>query len=367
MRFSVNREALLKPLQLISGVVERRHTIPILANVLLDCSGGHLTLLGTDIEIEFSGKIELEKIEEPGVTTTSARKLIDICRGLPEGIDIEFHQKTHYLQLKSGSSRFNLSTLPASDFPKSEEKLVQQSFLVNQKRIYKLLVSTSFAMAQQDIRYYLNGILLGLTKHELFCVASDGHRLALGRINVDDIKDEIQIIIPRKTVFELTRLFHDGDGEATFFLCENQLRVKINNYLLTSKLLDASFPDFNRLIPEQNNCVVYVDRDLLKQALALVSTILSQDKNKTVRFELTTDQLRIITRNTDQEEAEQYLEVKYDGSPMNITFNIHYLIDALNSLEPGLIKISLTSSESGARIEQAENSLATHVIMPMRL
>ena len=410
MKFTINRETLLKPLQLVTAVIERRQTLPILSNLLIKLDDKNLSLLGTDMEVELAGRVTLEKSDESGTTTAPARKLMDICRSLPEGSELKFQQKGDKLYLQCGRSRFNLSTLPATDFPMSEvldNYPEQLEFVLSQKGLRSLIESTNFAMAQQDVRYYLNGMLWELGQGSLRAVATDGHRLALnvysqqlgfcqGAVtmkqpecinNQEDgdprdtqamssaksIKeanitvDNNQIIVPRKAIYELSRLLSDEENDSlTIFLTKNQLKVHMQDYTFTSKLIDGTFPDYDRVIPQSGDKILEIDRDLFKASLSRVG-VLSNDKHKSVSLELKNDLLRIFANNLEQEEAEDHLDVSYRGEDISIAFNISYLMDVLNSLPPGLVKITLTSTEASVRLEAKEKDASIYVIMPMRL
>jgi DNA polymerase III subunit beta len=411
MQFTINRETLLKPLQLVTAVIERRQTLPILSNLLIQLEGKNLSLLGTDMEVELAGRVILEKSGESGTTTAPARKLMDICRSLAEGSELKFQQKGDKLYLQCGRSRFNLATLPATDFPMSEvldNHPEQLEFVLSQKCLRSLIESTNFAMAQQDVRYYLNGMLWELGQGSLRAVATDGHRLALniysqqldflkvdrvekqpkciniregceprGNTNknssVKSVKeanitvDNNQIIVPRKAIYELSRLLSDEENDSlTIFLTKNQLRVHMQNYTFTSKLIDGTFPDYDRVIPKSGDKVLEIDRDLFKASLSRVG-VLSNDKHKSVCLELKNDQLRIFANNLEQEEAEDHLDVSYRGEDISIAFNISYLMDVLNSLPSGLVKITFTSTEASVRLETKEKDASVYVIMPMRL
>ena len=370
MQFTINREILLKPLQLVTAVIERRQTLPILSNLLIQLRDKALSLLGTDMEVELTGRVTLEKSGESGITTAPARKLMDICRSLPEGSELKFQQKGEKLYLQCGRSRFNLSTLPAADFPVSEaldNQPEQLEFVLSQKRLRSLIESTNFAMAQQDVRYYLNGLLWELGQGSLRAVATDGHRLALNVKEANITVDSNQIIVPRKAIYELSRLLSDEeDDNLTIFLTKNQLKVCMQDYTFTSKLIDGTFPDYNRVIPQSGDKVLEIDRDLFKASLSRVG-VLSNDKHKSVCLEVKNNLLRIFANNLEQEEAEDHLDVSYRGEDINIAFNISYLMDVLNSLPPGLVKMTLTSTEASVRLETKEKDSSVYVIMPMRL
>lgn len=368
MQFTVNRETLLKPLQAVTAVVERRQTLPILANIFLNLKNNVLFLLGTDMEVELSGRIALEKADKEGKTTAPARKLLDICRSLPEESELKFRQKGDKLILQCGRSRFNLATLPATDFPISEEAdetSEQFKFILSQKQLRSLIEATNFAMAQQDVRYYLNGMLWKLGQGSLCAVATDGHRLALS-VKDASVTGDNQIIVPRKAIHELSRLLSDDESDLTILLSNNQLRVSMQDYTFTSKLIEGKFPDYDRVIPQSGDKILTVDRDLLKSSLARVG-VLSNDKHRSICLEMKQNALRIFANNIDQEDAEDHLDVLYSGEEITIAFNINYLIDVLNSLPAGLVKITLTSTDASVRLEAVEESSSIYVIMPMRL
>ncbi|MDQ8038975.1 MAG: DNA polymerase III subunit beta [Rickettsiella sp.] len=388
MQFTINREALLRPLQAVNAVIERRQTLPILANVFLNLEADVLFLFGTDMEVELSGRIVLEKEGKNGKTTAPARKLMDICRSLPEGSDLNFQQKGDKLILKSGRSRFNLSTLPASDFPRSEESdksSEQVTFNLSQKKLRSLMEATNFAMAQQDVRYYLNGMLWELDQMSLRAVATDGHRLATSikdltvespsevhqtqspSIDEKDYKalSDKQFLIPRKAIYELSRLLDDDEDNITVLLCNNQLRVTMQDYIFTSKLIEGKFPDYDRVIPKSGDKILTVDRDKLKSSLVRVGALLN-DKHKSICLEMKDKTLRIFASNL-QEEAEDHLDAIYSGETITIAFNISYLLDVLNSLPVGFVKIILTSADASVRLQTDAESSSTYVIMPMRI
>lgn len=367
MKFVCTREALLKPLNVVVGVVERRQTLPILANVLLSLEGKQLSLTGTDLEVELRGRVELEDAGQDGAITVPARKLTDICKSLPEGSQLEVSQDEQKLLVKSGRSRFSLVTLPADDFPNVDGDAEQQEFSVTQGQLKRLIDRTAFAMAQQDVRYYLNGMLFELAPGGLRLVATDGHRLALCEAEgVDGVDDEKQIILPRKGVTELSRLLQEPDAPIRLVLGRNHLRAEANDFRMTSKLVDGKFPDYQRVLPKGGTQLLHADRDLLRQAFSRAA-ILSNEKYRGVRLSLDKDFLQIVASNPEQEEAEETVTVDYQGDNLEIGFNVNYLLDVLGVIEDSTVRITLSDSNSSALIEESEASDSQYVIMPMRL
>ncbi len=367
MKFTCSREALLKPLNVVVGVVERRQTLPILANVMLSLNEAELTLTGTDLEVELQGRILLDAAGESGEITVPARKLTDICKSLPEGSTLEISQDEEKLLLKSGRSRFTLTTLPASDFPSVNEDSEQSGFEITQNQLKRLIERTSFAMAQQDVRYYLNGMLFELSPGTLKLVATDGHRLALCEAgSVAGIQEEKQIILPRKGVIELSRLLQDEDGNIRLALGRNHLRADTASFRLISKLVDGKFPDYQRVLPKGGSQLLHADRETLRQALSRAA-ILSNEKYRGVRLSMDNDNLQIVASNPEQEEAEESIAVDYQGEPLEIGFNVGYVLDVLGVIEDNSVKVTLSDSNSSALIEESETSDSQYVIMPMRL
>jgi len=366
MKTIINRESLLNPLQQIIGAVERRQTLPILGNVLLKSNAGTLSLTATDLEIEMVSNVETVSAED-FQTTLPARKLLDICKALPDGSNIEFNIEENRATLTSARSRFSLSSLPAKDFPGLDDIDKQQAFGLPQVELKTLLENTSFAMAQQDVRYYLNGILMEISPDQIKLVATDGHRLALSEyktsISIDEAK---QIIIPRKAVLELSRLLETNDSVANIILSQNHIRVETGTLVFTSKLIDGKFPDYNRVIPVDGNKILVVNRESLKRAMNRIA-ILSNEKYRGIRLTLTPGNLSIQANNPDQEEAEEELSVDYDEAEIEIGFNVTYLIDVLNTLDSEDVHIKLKDSNSSCIISDSEDSPNLYVVMPMRL
>lgn len=367
MKFTVSREELLKPLQLVAGVVEKRQTLPVLANVLVVLDGDRLSLTGTDLEVEMVAHLTLSQAGESGEITVPAKKFVDICRSLPEGAQIQFVQDDDKVTLRSGNSRFVLSTLPSSNFPNVEQGVGQLQFSCPQSLIRSLIDSTGFAMAQQDVRYYLNGMLWEVQNQQLRCVATDGHRLAMCTKAVDvTVEEKLQCVVPRKGIQELSRLLSEDDELVEITLGDKHMQVATQGLTFTSKLVDGKFPDYERVLPRAGNNIVLADRQALRQAFGRVA-ILSNEKYRGVRLTLSGDSMVLVTNNPEQDEAEERLEVSYSGEELEIGFNIGYLLDVTNVMESEQMKISFIDANTSALIEVPEGGDALYVIMPMRL
>lgn len=372
MKFSTSRSTLLAPIQAVMGVVERRQTMPILANVLLLVRGRELSVTATDLEVELVARVELDVVDSGGEVTVPGRKLLDICRALPEGATIQVQLDGDRLVVKSGRSRFVLGTLPAAEFPVVEAVDAVQSLKLGQDELRALLEKTQFAMAQQDVRYYLNGLLLETGRKQVRAVATDGHRLALCELPIGVSKSEggagkgnHQVIIPRKGVQELQRLL-TGEDEVVLSIGTNHVSATIGDVRFSSKLIDGRFPDYERVIPKPAGNVLTTDRDTLRQALQRAA-ILSNEKYRGVRLELSDGSLRIQANNPDQEEARDELEVEYKGQPLEIGFNVTYLLDALAAVEGGQVEIGFVDASSSCLISAPGSTTARYVVMPMRL
>lgn len=367
MKFQISREALIKPLQLVTGVVERRQTLPVLSNLLMVLDADGLSLTGTDLEVELVGRVAVDNAEQLGEITVPARKLIDICKSLADDALLEFSLTDNKMTLKSGRSRFTLTTLPSAEFPSTEEEPDTFSLTISQARLKQLLDSTSFAMAQQDVRYYLNGMLFEVNPDSLRVVATDGHRLAMETVAMEnDISEQQQLILPRKGILELTRLVSDGEGEITLTFGNNHIRATMPDYTFTSKLVDGKFPDYNRVLPKGGNKTLTGGIQELRQAFSRAS-ILSNEKYRGVRVLLSSGELQILANNPEQEEAEETVTVDYEGDSVEIGFNVSYLIDVLSALTGKTVKMTLSDPNSSALLEAEEGSEAVYVVMPMRL
>lgn len=370
MKVLMTRDQLLKPLQQVAGVVEKRQTLQVLSNVLMVVDGDEFALTGTDLEVELVARATLDAAGVSGRVTVPCRKLLDICRALPANAPVELSLDGQRLLLKSGKSRYTLSTLPANDFPNLEDTLAGSFTLtLTQRALKRLIDKTSFAMAQQDVRYYLNGMLFEVTEGRLRVVATDGHRLALCDATVaQDANEKQQVIVPRKGVQELSRLLSEEDDEVTLTLGSNHLRVTVGNVTFTSKLIDGRFPDYERVLPKGGDRTLVSGREELRSSLQRAA-ILCNEKFRGVRLHVAGDVLRILATNPDQEEAEEELQVEYNGKDLEIGFNVGYMLDVLNALQGAYSRIILGDSNSSAlmRDNDDEQADALYVVMPMRL
>lgn len=367
MKLKVTREALLRPLQIVNGVVERRQTLPILSNLLVKAESQQLTLVGTDLEVEMVAFLDLVS-EEPGEATLPARKVLDICRTLPEGADITLITEGDKATVRSGKSRFRLSTLPVGDFPSLDDMAVLREVKVSESDLKRLIERTHFAMAQQDVRYYLNGLMLEIRDTELRAVATDGHRLALSKCDAEVVAGEMQqVIVPRKGITELLRLLEESDDSVTLEIGANHLRIRVHDTSMTTKLIDGRFPDYERVLPQQADKLVVADKNLVRDALTRTS-ILSNEKFRGVRFTLGENLLKTQAHNPEQEEAEEEIEVQYQGEPMEIGFNASYVLEALNAVPGDEICMQLSDPNNSCLITPNEKDvMSKYVVMPMRL
>ncbi len=366
MKLQVGRNELLSALSAVIGVVERRQTLPVLSNFLLELKDDELIVTGTDLEIELEARARVQNLA-PGRATIPARKLFDICRGLPEGAEISLEVGAEKAQLKSGRSRYSLACLRAEEFPAMGRVAEGVSLTLQQGQLKRLIEKTQFAMAQQDVRYYLNGMLLEVNSQRVRSVATDGHRLALSEVATDTGFSEVsQVIVPRKAVIELQRLLDATEESVTVKIGAGQIEVDLDVVRMTSKLIDGRFPDYERVVPDSGDKQVNADREMVKRALARTA-ILSNEKFRGVRLSLDGDKLSLQTHNPEHEEAEEDLEVAYDGTPMEIGFNVNYLLDALSALDGERFVMLLKNSDSSGLIHGADDDSSKYVVMPMRL
>lgn len=368
MHFTITREALLKPLQLAAGVVERRQTLPVLANVLLTLKDNVLEITGTDLEVELIGRVAVSGESQPGEITVPGRKLLDICKALQDDASLEFKVNDNKCLVKAGKSRFSLTTLPASDFPATVDEPGSFEFAISPDELKSQIHACAFAMAQQDVRYYLNGMLFEVGESWFRVVATDGHRLAMQTVGVaSDVTETQQIIVPRKGVLELSRLLSEPSDEkiALLFGCSH-IRVRLKDFTFTSKLVDGKFPDYMRVLPKGGDKVVIGDKQELRQAFNRAA-ILSNEKYRGVHLQLSPSEMKVVANNPEQEEAEDQVSVNYDGDALEIGFNVSYLLDVLNVIDSEDVKFTLADSNSSALVESTSPVDALYVVMPMRL
>lgn len=365
MKLTATREQILGPLQSVIGVVERRQTMPVLSNVLLSARNNRLSITGTDLEVELVAATDVQ-VQQAGDVTVPGRKLLEICRALPDNSQLTLMTEADRATLRCGRSRFTLATLPAAEFPIVEEINAELTLSVAQADFRRLIDKTHFSMAQQDVRYYLNGMLLEADGSTLRAVATDGHRLALCEIALSaPVGTKQQVIVPRKGVLELQRCL-GSDGQLELAIGSNHVRAQIGDIRFTSKLIDGRFPDYGRVIPTRPSRVVEADRETLRQALQRTA-ILSNEKYRGIRLQLKADLLTVQAHNPEQEEAEDQVEVLYSGEEMEIGFNVTYLLDALSAIDTERVQVGLTDSNSSCLITGHGVSSTRYVVMPMRL
>ncbi len=367
MQFTVSQETIVRPLQLVCSIVERRATLPILSTILMKTHDNQLTLTSTDMELEMIATLPVA-VEQEGKTTVSARKFLDICRALPANATISFSAEKNKALVKAGKSRFSLSTLPSEDFPDSEGANYTDEISLPQSALKSLFDETSFAMASQDVRYYLNGLLLEHDDETLRAVATDGHRLALGSLTTSQkAAEKSSVIVPRKAILELGRLLNDSEDNVTIALSNQQIKVALPDLHFTSKLIDGQFPNYQRVIPLGGDKEVIAEREALKQALSRAA-ILSNDKHRSVRINLENGLFKATVVNQEQESAEEEITVEYEGPSLEIAFNNAYLLDLLNAIPDDKVKMLFSDDNSSVLITPFDDKLARqYVVMPMRL
>lgn len=368
MKLTLQREQLLKPLQMVMGAVDHKQAMPILSNVLIRVTDNQLSVTGTDLEIEMIGQTALSNQQADVSLTLPARKLADICKALPDFAAIELYQEKDRVIVTSERSRFVMSTLPADDFPSTELSTENISFSIKQKELANLLRRTAFAMAQQDVRHYLNGTLFEINECQLKMVATDGHRLASNQTKISiSPTQHAQVIVPYKAVMELMRLLKEPEQVATIYIGHHHIRVVSRDFIFTSKLIEGRFPDYQRVIPKLGDKIATIDRDVLKQALSRAA-VLCNEKARGIRFELQNNTLQLFANNPEREAAEEAVDIDYRGTQFDIGFNVNYLLDVLNIVDSGPIRLTLIDTSRGMRIEEpAHAGHSIFVIMPMRM
>lgn len=366
MKFEVQREKILKPLQLVSGIVEKKHTQPILSNILLSLESNKLTFTATDQEMEVIATIDVES-SDSAITTVPVRKFLDTCKTLEEGSQLKFSMRKEKAVLTSNKTRFTLTTLSPEDFPVIDAKSPLFSFFIPQKTLKRLIDKTSFAMAIQDVRYYLNGLLFEITPSFLRVVATDGHRLAVCGEAVETNQVEgSSIVIPRKAVLEMARILEDSDENVEVVIGENYIRLILTDVIFTSKLVDGQYPNYESVIPKNCNKVLSVDKHLIRQCLVRTS-ILSNEKYRGIKIEISENCLKASANNPDQEEAQDEIVVDYNDEHIEIGFNVNYLIEAVSSVDSDVVELNFTDSNGSTLIRSPNDENCIYVVMPMRL
>lgn len=366
MQFTVKRDQLLKPLLAVANVVEKRQTMPILSNVLLKVSNGRLEVTGTDLEVEVVVNAHIP-VEQEGETTVSSRKLTDIVKSLPDGCDVSVAVSGNKMEVISGTGKYSLVTLPANDYPRISDFVGNSSLTVPGNVVKTILAKSSFAMAVQDVRYYLNGLLLELSPNVLRTVATDGHRLSMASQSIDSPETKpMQVILPRKAVMSLTRLLSDDETVCSLSLTDNHFRADFGDIQFTAKLIDGRFPDYRKVIPELSENLVVGDKKSLSEALSRAS-ILANEKYRGVYLRFDENQVQIKAHNPEHEQAEETLPISYSGTGLEIGFNSLYLQDAVNAIDGEQYVMSVTSTDKSCVIKDSENDNNLYVVMPMRL
>ncbi len=366
MKFSISREAFLQPLSHVIGVVERRQTLPVLANFMLVARDGRLTVTGTDMEVELISTVAAD-VSQDGEITVPARKLLDIMKALPDGANVTFSVSDEKATLSAGRSRFTLSTLPASEFPATDQFETLENISVSEASLKNMMDKTSFSMANQDVRYYLNGLLFDFSGQQLSAVATDGHRLAVCDLEgTVDITGDRQLIVPRKGVLELVRMLSSDGDEVTLALGRNHIRLVKGDTIFTSKLIDGRFPDYKAVIPVGADKQMLVDRAAFTQALQRAS-ILSNEKYKGVRLEASGANIKIIAHNPQHEEAVEEIEAELNFDRLAVGFNVTYLLDALMAIETEQVSLELIDANSSCLVSAPDSDINRHVVMPLKL
>jgi DNA polymerase-3 subunit beta len=366
MKFTIPREVLLQPLSQVVGVVERRQTLPVLANFLLSAREGRLTVTGTDMEVELISSVTAE-VSQDGEITVPARKMLDIVKALPDGSKITFSVSDEKATLSTGRSRFTLSTLPASEFPATDQVETLENISVAEATLKKMMEKTSFAMANQDVRYYLNGLLFDFSGSQLRAIATDGHRLAICDLESSiDIAGDRQMIVPRKGVMELSRMLSGDADEVTLAIGRNHIRLVKGNTTFTSKLIDGRFPDYKAVVPVGADKQMLVDKATFIQALQRAA-ILSNEKYKGVRLEAAGSTIKIVAHNPQHEEAIEEIEAEFNFDRLAVGFNVTYLLDALMAIDTETVSLELKDANSSCLVSAPDSDVNRHVVMPLKL
>ena len=366
MKFITERSLIVDSLQNAAAVAERRQTIPILANLRLRTIEGRLEVTATDLEIQIKSYSDLVEVQEEGETTVSARKMSELCRSLPEGENVIFSLSNGKLTVSSSNFHADFATISSDDFPEIEINEELSPLVVKSALLKRILSKTSFSMASQDVRYYLNGMLLEIQGDKLNGVATDGHRLAFSSAKSGNSELEVRNILPRKAVLELAKLLSPGETEVNLLIGPSYVEVKTENLSFSSKLIDGKYPDYDKVFPTGNPLPLEIDKEILQAALSRAS-VLSNEKYRGVRFQLSKNKLKLTANNPEQESAEEELNVDYSGTDLEVGFNIGYLLDVLNSVEGNSVNFEFYGEDSSCIIKEKGSEDDIYVIMPMRL
>lgn len=365
MKFSIPREALLAPIAQVVNVVERRQTLPVLANFLIEAVDEGLRITGTDMEVELVARANAD-VAQTGSITVPARKLVDICRALPDGVQMNIQLNVDKLAIHAGRSRFTLSTLPASEFPSSDQSESLASYQVSQSKLRRLVDKTSFAMAHQDVRHYLNGLLLEFRDDQVRAVATDGHRLALSEMDADLSGEPRSLIVPRKGVLEINRILEDIDEPLNVIVGQGFLRIDRERIIMTTKLIDGRFPDYEAVIPMATDNALQANRSEMIDALQRAA-ILSNEKYRGVRLDMEPGIVRVVAHNPQQEEAVEEIEAKHNFDQLKVGFNVNYLLDALNAIDGEQVRVALRDANSSCLVTAIDSDNVRQVVMPLKL
>ncbi len=368
MRLSISREQLLTPLQWVNGVVQRKQTMPVLSHVLLDANNNVLTVTGTDTEVELKGILPVESgVHKPGQIKVPARKLLDICRSLPDNAIVELQGEQDCVYVRSGNTRFSLATLPETEFPTIESEGEAITLNILQDQLKKIIQRTYFAMAEDDVRHYLNGLLIEIEDKVLRAVATDGHRLAYNQTELDQaVSAPIRVIVPNKAVMELAKILKDEAHPITMEVTNQHIRVQADEFIFTSCLVDSRYPDYHRVIPQKDDVKLTLDRVPFKQALSRAA-ILCNERLRTVALQIKNKMMRIHAKNASQEEAEEVINLNYDGPDIELGFNVNYLLDVMNTIETDSFDLWITKNRNSILIEEPENTNSLFVVMAMQV
>jgi len=366
MKFITEKSQIVDSLQNAAAVAERRQTIPILANLRLRTIEGRLEVTATDLEIQIKSYSDLVDVQEEGETTVSARKMSELCRSLPEGENVIFSLSNGKLSVSSSNFHADFATISSDDFPEIEINEELSPLVVKSALLKRILSKTSFSMASQDVRYYLNGMLLEIQGDKLNGVATDGHRLAFSSAKSENSELDVRNILPRKAVLELAKLLSPGENEVNLLIGPSYVEVKTDNLSFSSKLIDGKYPDYDKVFPTGNPLPLEIDKETLQAALSRAS-VLSNEKYRGVRFQLSANKLKLTANNPEQESAEEELNVDYSGTDLEVGFNIGYLLDVLNSIEGNSVNFEFYGEDSSCIIKEKGSEDDVYVIMPMRL